>query len=216
MNKTGRLPEALPRRSPWGFLLLLYPVLLFFLLASGKPMLEFAGVASLAALILLPALMSRRWFALPVLLLVAGLAAYGAFGGHTALVMFLPQILIGSLLAFLFGRTLRPGSVPLITRIATAIHGDDGSSVPQRYTRGVTILWFVLFLLLVLEGIVLILLAPSWSAARVNVITYGVIALVVVGEYLVHNVRYPHPAHRGLPDFLRHLVRIDYRRLLDD
>jgi len=216
LNNTGSPPDTLPKRSRWGALLLLYPVLLFFLLASGRPWLEFAGVVSLAALILLPALLNRRWFALPVLLAVAGLAAFGAFSGHTAVVLFLPQILIGVLLAMLFGRTLRRGSVPLITRIATAIHEDGGSSVPKRYTRGVTIFWTVFFVLLAVEGVALMLFAPDWPVRYVNLVTYGVILLAVAGEYLFHTLRYPHPSHRGFPDFVRHLLRIDFRRLLND
>lgn len=216
MNNTGNPPDTLPKRSRWGALLLLYPVLLFFLLASGRPWLEFAGVTSLAALIMLPALLTGRWFALPVLLGVGGLAGYGAFSGHTALVMFLPQILIGVLLATLFGRTLRPGSVPLITRIATAIHDDDASTVPLRYTRGVTILWTIIFVLMVVEGVILIIFSPPWPVSRVTFVSWGIVILIIVGEYLFHTIRYPHSSHRGFPDFVRHLLRIDFRRLMND
>lgn len=216
MNNTGNPPDTLPKRSRWGALLLLYPVLLFFSLASGRSWLEFAGVTSLAILILLPALLAGRWFALPLMLIVGGLAAYGAFSNHRLLVLFLPQILIGFLLAWLFGRTLRRGSVPLITRIATAIHDDDGSTVPMRYTRGVTIMWTVFFALVAVGGVMLILFAPTWPVRYVNVVTYGVVLLAVVGEYLFHTIRYPHPSHRGFPDFVRHLLRIDFRRLLND
>lgn len=216
MSSTGSRPDALPKRSRRSLLLFVYPIVLYFLLASGKPPLAFLGNASLAVLILLPALASRSllaWLLLPVAVSVAG---YAAFGGHEVMVVWLPQILVAGLLGVLFGRTLRPGSVPLVTRIAFAIRGDDPAGVPLAYTRGVTILWLVIFALLVIEGLLFIAFEPAWSPARASLVTYGVIAVVIICEYVFHNIRYPHPSHRGLADFLRHVAQIDYRRLLAD
>jgi uncharacterized membrane protein len=114
-----------------------------------------------------------------------------------------------------FGRTLRPGRVPLITRIAAAMR-EGHAETPQRYTRGVTILWVAMFALLAVEGLLLGLLAPPIPFGRVSAVTYAAVGLLLVGEYLYHTWRYPNPRARGLADFLHQLVRIDYRRLLSD
>lgn len=214
-NSTGSKPDSLPSRPRWTFVLLLYPFLLYGLLTSGHPVGIWLGHFSLGALILSPGLLKGSPWAW-LLLAGVGLVAYWAVAGdHQALSYFLPQILVSLFLMVVFGRTLRPGRVPLITRIAIAIHDGD-SDVPMRYTRGVTILWVVVFALLVSEGLVLAWMSPDIPLRQVSLASYALVTFFVLAEYAYHNWRYPSPAHRGLPDFLRHLARIDYRRLIRD
>lgn len=216
MNKTGQPPpEGLPSRSRWALILLLYPFLLYALLASGHALAEWVGLFSLGLLILLPGLVERRLLAWLALLGVAGVSGYATVNGQRALVNYLPQILIGLFLMVVFGRTLLPGRVPLITRIAAAMR-KGSAPVPMRYTRGVTILWVLMFVALVLEGVLLTLFAPQLPFGQVSALTYGTIAFVMVAEYCFHTWRFPNPAQKGFVDFLRQLVQIDYRRLMND
>jgi uncharacterized membrane protein len=215
LNNTGPPPDSLPSRPRWTLVLLLYPFVLYGLLASGQPVAEWIGLFSLGVLILFPGLRSGQALAWLVLALIGMVAGYATATGQRALVNYLPQILIGLFLMVVFGRTLRPGSVPLITRIAAAMR-KGASEVPIRYTRGVTILWVAMFVLLVLEGVLLALFAPHFSFGRVSAVTYAMIIIVMVGEYSFHTWRYPNPAQRGFLDFARQLIQIDYRRLLND
>lgn len=215
MNNTESPPDALPSRPRWTFVLLLYPFLLWGLLASGHAIAEWIGLFSLGVLILLPPLLQQRAWAWLSMIAVGLIAAYATANGNRALVNYLPQILIGLFLLVLFGRTLRPGSVPLITRIATAMR-QGRASVPERYTRGVTILWVVLFAMILLEGILMTLFAPGVSFGWVSAATYSTVGIVMVAEYLFHTWRYPDPAQQGFADFMRQLIQIDYRRLMND
>lgn len=194
---------------------MLYPFVLYGLLVSGHAVAEWLGLFSLGVLVLFPGLRGRHVLAWGVLTAIAVLAAYAVARDHRALVNYLPQILVSTYLLVVFARTLRPGSVPLITRIADAMR-QDGSEAPRRYTRGVTILWVVVFALLAIEGVLLAVLTPPISMGQVSAVTYAVVALVLVVEYCYHTWRYPHPDERGFLGFLRHVVQIDYRRLLSD
>jgi uncharacterized membrane protein len=190
-------------------------VVLYGLLRSGHAAAEWAGLFSLGVLILFPGLRHGRVPAWLLLGVIAAIAGYATASGHRALVNSLPQILISLFLLTVFGRTLRPGSIPIITRISTAMRKGQ-SEVPARYTRGVTILWVVMFALLALEGLLLAWLEPAISLGQISMVTYAVIIIVVVGEYCFHSWRFPNPEQRGLADFVRQLIQIDYRRLLSD
>jgi uncharacterized membrane protein len=65
--------------------------------------------------------------------------------GAPPLPLLLPPVLIPASIASMFGRTLRPGSTPLVERVARGFHAP---AVPQpeiiRYARGVTWAWTLL------------------------------------------------------------------------
>lgn len=214
-NSTAQQPEGLPQRPRWTQILLLYPFLLYGLLASGHAVAEWLGLFSLGVLLLFPGLRAGAVLPWMVLALIAGIAGYATYAGHRAWVNYLPQVMICLFLMLVFGRTLRSNRVPLITRIAAAMR-KGGAPVPFRYTRGVTIMWVVMFGLLALEGVVLAAFAPDIPFGRVSAITYAIMGIMIVGEFAFHTWRYPNPAQRGFPNFVRQLVQIDYRRLLND
>lgn len=65
--------------------------------------------------------------------------------GAPPIPLLLPPVLIPASIAFMFGRTLRPGSTPLVERVARGFHAP---AVPDpaiiRYARGVTWAWTLL------------------------------------------------------------------------
>lgn len=99
----------------------------------------------------------------------------------------------GAYLALLwyFGRTLRPGREPLITRIARRIHG----SVPpdmERFTRRLTVAWCVFFAGQVLVSGLLLAFAPHdiWSMF-VNVLDLPLLALMFVAQQVYRALCFP-------------------------
>src|SRR5262245_24252149 len=99
----------------------------------------------------------------------------------------------GAYLALLwyFGRSLRPGREPLITRVARRIHG----SVPPDmacFTRRLTVAWCAFFAGQVLVSALLLAFAPHdvWSMF-VNVLNLPLLALMFVAQQVVRALRFP-------------------------
>lgn len=185
-----------------------------------------AALGVLALLVLLRPLARRRpwaWIALAA----SGLAAAWLY--RTGLAM-LPMLLVPAcfmgLVAGWFGRSLRTGRVPLISRIVAALDrtAPDAMEAPLRdYTRGLTAAWA--WLLGVLAAVNLLLAAISvpggllarlgWQAPLTitqaqwslfaNVINYGIIAGFFVLEYHARKLRFP-GRYRSFADFLRSLA----------
>jgi uncharacterized membrane protein len=198
-------------------LFLLYPVLVDVAVATGRPAFAFAAMC-LLAMMTLPGYYARlgawTW---PVAAAWTALSWAVCFGGDGLYLLYLPPVLISLVLMLFFGRTLRAGSEPLITRISRAMRGGVLPEEVSRYTRRVTILWVVMFGLLALESALLAAFAPPriWSLFT-NLIDYLIIAAVMLAEYLYHSRRYPNGRHHNFLDFARDLVRVDYRRILFD
>ncbi|NJN47798.1 MAG: hypothetical protein HC808_16495 [Candidatus Competibacteraceae bacterium] len=126
--------------------------------------------------------------------------------GHPVL-PYLPALLIYLSLLWLFGRTLKPGCQPLVSRLAELARGQLEPRV-ARYTRRVTQAWTGCFALLSLETLVLAFNAPvDGGILLVSVLN----ALFIIGFFLVEYGfrRYwladlPHPGFRQYIRFLRH------------
>jgi uncharacterized membrane protein len=209
-------PEPLPARARRGlFVFAGFIVLLAMMLNSEQPWLEFAAIAILGGFVLRPFLQRRNPVAWLMLLGILAVAGYATYFDRNVLLSFLPQVLLSVMFMLIFGRTLRAGSVPLITRISTDMRQGQ-SAVPFRYTRGLTLVWTIFFALLALEGLVLGLFAPPGWVLKVSAMTWAFIGVFIASEYLYHTRRFPNPRQHGLLDFMRDLALVDYRRLLDE
>jgi uncharacterized membrane protein len=199
LSSTGNLPDTtLPSRSRWGLAVALaLPALLLLMLNSGSLLVQFAANLLLGIVALLPFLRRHSVIAWLILLLIAAVCGVAVQKQDSNLLAYLPQVLISLLFLMIFGRTLRPGSEPLITRISTATrHGQ--SATPSRYTRGVTILWTVIFALLILQGLFFGFVDTGFPESKVSVATWALVLAVLVVEYFYHSRRYPNPLHRNL------------------
>lgn len=198
-------------------LLLAYPFLVHLAVRSEQPIFGFVAIALLAWVILFEWLLARRLWAWCAALLITAAAWWIAFAADAVIMLYLPPILIPLALAAFFGRTLRAGSVPLISRISEAMRKEPLPPEVARYTRRVTIMWVAAFLFMAIESLLLALFAPRdiWLMIT-NVANYVLIAVLMVGEYLYHSRRYPNKVHNNLGDFVRDLVRVDYKKLLQD
>ncbi|HEY1288705.1 MAG TPA: hypothetical protein VGF58_10310 [Burkholderiales bacterium] len=119
----------------------------------------------------------------------------------------------GAYLAMLwyFGRTLRRGREPLITRIARRIHG----SVPpdmERLTRRLTVAWCAFFAGQVLVSALLLVFAPHdvWSMF-VNVLDLPLLALMFVAQQGYRALCFPLVPHVSIARILTAFVEVTSR-----
>jgi uncharacterized membrane protein len=196
--------------------LLCYPFALHLGLTQDRllpAVLLLLGVLLLSGLMMLAR--GNRYGWLPLLLLLAAAAWLFVNQDQPQRLLKLPPILINGILCLLFGYTLLPGQRPLISRFAQIMHGHALDSQTQRYTRGVTLLWCLLFALMALESLLLGLWAEPriWSLFT-NFINYLVVFLVFFLEFRWRLRQLSHLEHPGFFGFLFALRRIEWRRLL--
>jgi len=196
------------------------------LLQSGT--LTLASVIVLAAAVLLPGLLASKpaaWLgAAAAAVAIPGLARIDA----TALVLFLPPVLINAYLAWLFGRTLAAGRTPLIGLMVRMLHGAEerlDASI-SRYATRLTAAWTLLFVALGLVNLTLALLAKpgglliaagftppaavpreTWSLFA-NVLNYIIVGVFFLAEYAYRRRRFPQQPYRNIVDFLRRAIAV--------
>jgi uncharacterized membrane protein len=203
-----------------------YPLLAHAASTARDPRLAALALLDIVLILLVVPLAQKRigaWLAV-------GAAAVGLFAvqGSATLpvLLLLPPVLFPWLVAWWFARTLRPGSVPLISRIVGGLEQCAPADLAPRlkaYTRGLTRLWAVVLtgiglanlalgLVAVPDGLLVHLgYAPvvsvpqavwSWCA---NLLDYGVAGVLMAVEYAVRLRLFPDRPYRDLPDFIRRL-----------
>lgn len=125
---------------------------------------------------------------------LAALAALVALAGLTAtlrghLLVALPSMALYAGLSAVFGLTLLPGRMPLITTIALARHGAALGLPARRYLRGLTLAWSLFFAALAVASALLARFAPfdAWSLF-VNLLSWPLIGAMFVGDYLLRRL----------------------------
>lgn len=178
------------------------------------------AAALLLLLAWLPSILKRRsagallgWVALAALLLVPALL------GHAQLALMALPVLFLAGVSFVFGRTLRRGREPLISRCVRVIEGEERLDLPgvRAYTRGITLFWACLLGAMALLSLTIALLAEpgGWLVTLGMRAPFGlpgsllawypeagcwaVLAAAFAGEYLFRRWylrRIPHPPVR--------------------
>jgi uncharacterized membrane protein len=94
-------------------------------------------------------------------------------------------------LLWCFGRTLAPGTEPMVTRFARRVHGVLPPDM-ERFTRNLTIAWCVFFAAQLIASALLFALASLelWSAF-VNLLNLPLLGLMFAGQWVYRNVRHP-------------------------
>ncbi len=210
-----------------------YPLLTHLAVMSGSPRLTVACVAVLAILALWPVLARRRVMA-GVAAVIAAIAIVRVSAERWMwLPLYAPSVLGDAFLAWLFGRTLARGHVPLIERMVRLLHapGERLDAEVFGYARALTAFWAVLFVALGLADLLLALCATpngvlsslgyapivtvpqrlwSWFA---NIAEYLIVAAFFAGEYAYRQRRFPWQPSSGLFDFVRRLSAVAPRAL---
>lgn len=207
-------------------LALSYTVLAHLASARHDDRLGALALALLALMLLLAPLARRRWWAwLALAASVAGILALRRTGLVEVPMLLVPVAFV-AMVAWWFGRSLRGGRTPLITRIVAALDRTTPAALApelQRYTRGLTAAWAWLLALLaavnlalalvaVPDGLLARLGAPSpWSITQAqwswfaNVCNYGIVGGFFLVEFQLRKRRFPGRYH-SFADFLRQLA----------
>ena len=177
-----------------------YPAVAHF----GKPMTALALLAALVAY-----LFAAAWIHHPVRWLVApavGGAVYW-LAPPAEWLLFVPPIVINLALAWLFGRTLLRGRVPLISRFALMEQATLSPEVAA-YTRLLTWLWTALFVGAAAISFVLALSGhhDAWSLFT-NLINYLLVGALFLGEFAYRRVRFRNYRHHSPLQLLRNVRR---------
>jgi uncharacterized membrane protein len=125
------------------------------------------------------------------ILVLAAAVAMTWFVGHASVALYgVPHAAAYLFLLWLFGRTLREGREPLITRLARLGRGDLPPAM-EAYTRKLTLAWCVFFAAQLAVSALLLHLGwlESWSLF-INVLNLPLCALMFVGDYLYRVARY--------------------------
>ena len=137
------------------------------------------------------------WLALWLAAAVALVLQRDRLAAGTQWVLLLQHVGINLLLCLAFGRTLVAGSVPLISRLATIVHGSLSPRLVA-YTRAVTWAWVGYFGLMALLSVLLFAWtpAPVWSAF-VNLLSLPLLGAMFAGEFVVRMCVIPREERSG-------------------
>jgi uncharacterized membrane protein len=143
---------------------------------------------------------------------VAGFLLWRAMGASPALFYPVPYLTVYVVLLWLFGRTLAAGRQPLVTRLATHVHGALPAQM-LRYTRQVTWAWCVFFAAMATTSTLLFLLAPLavWSVFN-NLLNLPLVVAMYLGEYAWRLWRYPDFSHASIATVFRAFRNFDFNR----
>jgi acyl-CoA synthetase (AMP-forming)/AMP-acid ligase II/uncharacterized membrane protein len=117
-----------------------------------------------------------------------------------------PPVLIDLALCWLFGRTLRRGAEPLVTSFARHAHGGDLPPDIPAYTRGVTLVWTLLFAAMAAAaaGLAAFGSERAWTGF-VYAGSPALVAALFLGEFAWRRVRFRHQPRQRLADMLQYL-----------
>lgn len=204
-------------------LVVAYPLLAHLAAATGAGWVAGLAAFDIALLMLAPALSQRQAWAWTALIAIALVLAWLAPTPQALLPLLLAPPAFVAMAAWAFARTLRPGRIPLVGRIAGALDGvawDDMEPAVRRYTCRVTWAWALLLTALACADLVLALLAtPGGLLARLglnapwpvseaqwswfaNIGDYLVIGGFMLGEFAYRRRRFPDRG-RDFRGFLR-------------
>ena len=238
MSKPTKPPEpAIPASAAHASLLpglrlalaLAYPLLAHVAGARNDGAWAAVAMADIVLLLLLGPLLERRGWALLLLgTCLAGLW-WISLTRFALMPLLAPPFVFLALAGWLFGRTLRAGRVPLITRIVEALHGQAGLPMtPElyRYTRRLTAVWAALLAALAAINLGLALCAvpggalvqfgyrpplavshEQWSWVA-NILNYGIVALLFMGEYVWRKRLFPQRPYRNFLQFLQQMAQL--------
>jgi uncharacterized membrane protein len=204
------MPSAIPK---WTLpvLAIVYLIVSNLAFAHGSPGIDSVAMAILTIVIVL-SIRGRHRILLRLavsaigILLIAGVATHKL----SAMPLLLPPILLPGALAWAFGQTLMAGQVPLVERLARAVHAPEPLTDEMIvYTRRVTLCWALLLGLIALGNAILAAnmspggfleagnlrapwpVTPAFFGRLSNIATYLLIGGLFVVEYAVRLIRFP-------------------------
>lgn len=224
------MPDAVPGMTALLRLLLavVYPFLAHAASLRQDGVLAALALFDVVLIVLLEPLLRRRGWAWTLLLALGAGLVLLAQSPHALLPLLLMPVTFLGLVAYLFGRTLLAGRIPLISKIVAVIEGKPASALTpelRRYTRNLTLAWTLLLSTLALLNGLLALIAvpggllpsvgivPPVTVSRVqwswfaNLLDYGIVGGFFVFEYLYRKWRFP-GRYRNFLEFMRKMAAL--------
>ncbi|MET0894104.1 MAG: ketosynthase [Pseudoxanthomonas sp.] len=187
------------------------------------------AMADIVLLLLLEPLLRRRAWALTLLALCLLWLWWVSQSRYALMPLLAPPVVFIALASWLFGRTLRAGQVPLITRIVQGLYTQ--ASMPMtpalyRYTRQLTTAWAVMLGVLALANLWLALCAvPSGVLAQLghraawtvtdgqwslfaNLLNYGIVGVFFLAEYWYRKLVFPLRPYRNVLQFMHQMAQL--------
>jgi len=164
-----------------------YPVVAFVILWLKQPLFLIIYLLSIFLLLSIQKCINKKWVAAAFLFTIVGLISYFIQQENIEYFIYMPPVLILFGLFFLFSQSLFGDQIPLITRYAMMLNDKD--KIDERhynYTRILTILWSIFFLLMAITSLSLAIFSSldTWSLFT-NVISYILISAFFVIEFYV-------------------------------
>ncbi len=186
---------------PWLFIA--YPLLAHLATVLHSETLSATALAVFIAVPLSPKLLTKSpaaWLLLSSCIVVLAMCAHLGFA---RLLIYIPPVLIPLVVLLPFARSLAPGNVPLVTRIATQIRGPLPDDL-HRYTRHVTQMWVAVLAIQASASLALACFASAelWSLMS-NCVSYVILGLIFGTEYLFRRWRFQHLAHESFVTMIR-------------
>lgn len=205
-----------------------YPFLAHVASLRDSGVLAAGALGTIVLMALVEGLVQRRIGAWLWLIAAAVALVWLAGSAYAQLPLLLVPVAFVALIAWFFGRTLRAGSVPLISRIVAALERRPAEALEpelRSYTRRLTLCWSVVLGVLGLCNLVLAALAvpggllvsfgvaPPWPVTEAqwswfaNGLNYGLVGGFFMLEYLYRKRRFP-GRYRNFADFIGRMSRL--------
>lgn len=194
-------------------LLLAYPILVHAAVLTNSRWLTAAALVSLIVNAMWPWLRGFGRSTVPMVLVLFVIGFGIARVPMHEVLFYAAPILVLAVFLSLFANSLRPDHMPVATRVAESVRGGPCPRRVQRYTRGVTIYWCVVFTVLIVENIALALLASPvvWSLFA-NGGNYVVVGLAFAGELVCRRIVVGDHVHESMLTGLLTMRRMDWSR----
>jgi len=194
-----------------------YQVLVFCMIVNQPDGGLGEGLMAAPLLLVAVCVLGRSWrgrltLAAFALIGATGFMLWRAVGASPALFYPIPYLTVYAALLWLFGRTLRAGRQPLVTRLATHVHGELPAEM-IRYTRQVTWAWCIFFAAMATTSTLLFLLEPLpvWSVFN-NLLNLPLVVAMYLGEYAWRLWRFPNFSHASIATVFRAFRNFDFNR----
>lgn len=193
-------------------MMIAYPVVAFVILWLKQPLFLIIYLLSIFSLLAVQKLRNKNWFTASALFLFVGAIAYFIQQAYVQYLIYIPPLLILLGLFILFAQSLLAGQIPLITRYAMMLSEKD--KIDDRhynYSRLLTIIWSIFFLLMALTSLLLAIFSPieTWSLFT-NVISYLLITAFFVIEFFIRKRLFSDldSLEGGFFQFIRKVIKI--------
>jgi uncharacterized membrane protein len=165
-------------------LIIAYPICCHFAVTLGEPQLQLLALLLLSLGLTFKGILQKSGFSLLVMAAITAISLAVYLLGQARAMLYLPPVALPLLMWSVFYRTLGKDQIPLLTRMAKAVHGELSPAL-QTYTRQVTAAWSYLFAAMTVFSALLPLVASEavWSLCT-NFLNWGVIGIVFIGEFI--------------------------------